>query len=623
MNSEILLLIANNPKTFVQKLKREYPDFLKTIENVPGKTISEKLYRHLVQDGKCSCGKDLLFVSFTVGYRNTCGDKICSNAVRLQHCKETNIERYGVEYPFQNPTINAKAQQSLDEKKTPEWEEARQKKRQDTCMKKYGIPHCNDETTLAKIRDTNNKRYGGNSPACSPVVMEKIRSTTMEHYGVPNPGMSDVIKEKIKKTHLSRYGVHFSQTQEWRDKVEKTSLDRYGEIHPSKSPLIKSKKVTISLQKYGETSPNKIAEYRSKMSVRMKELLQDKSIVAKRTQTKLVNGLARVQEEYSVKLLSDTYMGIFEEHRWLCSCGNEFTGKVYQGTLKCRSCSPGRSKAESEIADFLDELGVKYEMNNRTIISPYELDFVVGDIAIEFCGLYWHSESSGRDRKYHANKLKLCREKGIRLVTIFEDEWKSGEICRERLRHILGKGLRVCSARQTTIKEISTDQYKSFITKYHIQGYVASGVKLGAFHNNQLVAVMSFGKRRKALGGKSAPDEWELLRFATSGNIPGMASKLFRHFLKTHNPTSVVSYCDLRWGTGDVYRQMGFTYQHTSAPNYWYMKNYQVREYRFKYRKDILVKEGYDANKTEWEIMKERGYDRIWDCGCSVWKWEK
>ena len=39
------------------------------------------------------------------------------------------------------------------------------------------------------------------------------------------------------------------------------------------------------------------------------------------------------------------------------------------------------------------------------------------------------------------------------------------------------------------------------------------------------------------------------------------------------------------------------------------------RYHRFNYRKDILVKEGYNSSNTEWEIMQMKGFDRIWDCG--------
>ena len=45
------------------------------------------------------------------------------------------------------------------------------------------------------------------------------------------------------------------------------------------------------------------------------------------------------------------------------------------------------------------------------------------------------------------------------------------------------------------------------------------------------------------------------------------------------------------------------------------MKNYQNRLHRYAFRKNLLVKNGYDKNKTESTIMFENGYDKIWDCG--------
>ena len=47
-----------------------------------------------------------------------------------------------------------------------------------------------------------------------------------------------------------------------------------------------------------------------------------------------------------------------------------------------------------------------------------------------------------------------------------------------------------------------------------------------------------------------------------------------------------------------------------------------VRINRFDYRKDRLVKEGYDKDKTEHEIMLERGIYRIYDCGCNAYEME-
>jgi very-short-patch-repair endonuclease len=61
--------------------------------------------------------------------------------------------------------------------------------------------------------------------------------------------------------------------------------------------------------------------------------------------------------------------------------------------------------------------------NSRKIIQPYELDIYIPKkkIAIEFNGLYWHS-SERKEKDYHYQKYKKCKEKGIKLIQIFEDD---------------------------------------------------------------------------------------------------------------------------------------------------------------------------------------------------------
>jgi hypothetical protein len=114
--------------------------------------------------------------------------------------------------------------------------------------------------------------------------------------------------------------------------------------------------------------------------------------------------------------------------------------------------------------------------------------------------------------------------------------------------------------------------------------------------------------------------EWELLRFCNKINysVIGGASKLLKWFIKNNNPTNIVSYADIRWSDGNLYNVLGFDKINESKPNYFYVIN-KKREHRYKFRKDILVSEGFDENKSENEIMKERGINRIYDCGNLVY----
>lgn len=53
------------------------------------------------------------------------------------------------------------------------------------------------------------------------------------------------------------------------------------------------------------------------------------------------------------------------------------------------------------------------------------------------------------------------------------------------------------------------------------------------------------------------------------------------------------------------------------------MSNKVQRESRFKYRKSELIKQGFDKNKTEKQIMIDRNYFRIYDCGTLKFEWKK
>jgi len=81
-----------------------------------------------------------------------------------------------------------------------------------------------------------------------------------------------------------------------------------------------------------------------------------------------------------------------------------------------------------EISKFLDDHNITYEVGNRSILNGKELDFYFPDhnFAIEFNGIYWHSEvSGGKDKNYHYDKWKSCNDKNIYLMMIWEDDWKS------------------------------------------------------------------------------------------------------------------------------------------------------------------------------------------------------
>lgn len=62
--------------------------------------------------------------------------------------------------------------------------------------------------------------------------------------------------------------------------------------------------------------------------------------------------------------------------------------------------------------------------NDRKQIYPYEIDIFIPkfNIGIEFNGIWTHSIENNPNKEYHLMKSLLCREKGIRLIHIYEFE---------------------------------------------------------------------------------------------------------------------------------------------------------------------------------------------------------
>lgn len=294
----------------------------------------------------------------------------------------------------------------------------------------------------------------------------------------------------------------------------------------------------------------------------------------------------------------------------------------------CPYCVKTISNQELEIMDFIKSLGFEVRTSDRKILThSKELDLIIPskNLAIEFDGVYWHTEDKKPDKRFHLKKTIECNEKGLRLIHIFEDEWINHEdIVKSRLKAILGVETNKIFARKCEVREIDSKTCKGFLDNNHLQGKISSSVRYGLYYKDELVSVMTFCKPRKNLGREGGEGEYELLRFCNKLNtvVIGGANKLFQHFVKEKNPNSVISYADRRWNTGQVYENMGFEFTHFSEPNYFYVIGRQ-RYNRFNFRKDLLVKQGFDPNKSEHEIMLERGIYRIYDCGCLCYKWIK
>ncbi len=279
------------------------------------------------------------------------------------------------------------------------------------------------------------------------------------------------------------------------------------------------------------------------------------------------------------------------------------------------------------IQDYVKTLdGVNVIYNAADIIAPLTVDMYFPDfkVAIDFDKITERSDLSGHDRHYRVLKATKCKEQGIRLIFIYENEWVlKPDVVKSRISSLLKRNETIY-ARRCQIVDINSKQYSKFFNETHIQGSAGASTAYGLVYRGELVAVLSLGKSRF-----NKNIEYELIRYANklNTNVVGGGSRLFQHFIKQKDPESVISYTDLRWNSGNLYVQLGFTHTHDANPNYFYFhkSNPLFLQSRQTYQKHKLPAKlnPFDIKLTEWQNMILNEFDRVWDAGNGVFLWRK
>lgn len=307
-------------------------------------------------------------------------------------------------------------------------------------------------------------------------------------------------------------------------------------------------------------------------------------------------------------VMSCSKHGKFQRHRSTVNNGKLDT--------PCPLCKlSGVSSPENELVTFVRSL-LPCEQGNRSIIKPKELDCYIPakSLAIEFCGLYWHSEAK-INKEYHQNKTLLCKEKGVSLIHIFEDEWlNKKEICKSIIRNNLGFSSKKFYGRKLTYSECAFDIVKEFFNNNHIQGFVPAQKYCVLLDSTGVVrAAASFSLNRL-----KKDNTWELVRYcsALDTNVIGGLSKVVKNFMRGNGVNRLISYCCLRWFSGEGYSQAGFTGLGVTPISYFYT-NKQTRYSRYSTTKKKLktLLPNFDDRLTETKNMEAAGFLKIYDCG--------
>jgi rubrerythrin len=454
-----------------------------------------------------------------------------------------------------------------------------------------------------KIENTEKtfiKKYGGYPMATNPETKMRLANTMMSKYGVEHFPQSELFNIQLKKTKLEKHGNE--NYQSW-DKIKETLMSRYG--------------------------VNNIANHAETLERRTKS--HKISYFNKLIDTLKTNGIIPL-------FTIDDFIG----HHWTniykfkcLKCGYVFESSLFQtpSSIYCEKCDPDKKKTmENDIFDFLTSLvpPLLITRHDRAVLNGKELDFYFPEkkIALEFNGLYWHSEISGKkNRRYHLNKTNGCLFHGIQLIHILENEWRDHkEIVQSDLRRMLKiPNSNTIDVSDCIVKEINNRDKNEFLVNNHLYGEDKSSVKLGLYHNNRLVSVMTFIRSRF-----NKKVEWEILRYCDLLNIVirgNSAKVLFDYFVSKYKPSSVLGYSNKRFLDDNFHLTLGFKFDKIMPPDYHYISpDYKCIYNKMFFKGDTNLKEKlltFNPELSEWENMKLNGYDKFWDNGKLVWIWRK
>ena len=566
--------------------RKHFPDFYQyVIENTPEYLLfKERLYwiiNNIHTIPTCiTCGKKVRFVSFGEGYKKFCSGPCASKNEQVKiEVKERNLKKYGVDNPAKLQSSIAKSRQTyIDHYGDPNYRNL--EKSYQTRQEKYGNAKY---TNREKAQKTNLKKYGVKYGFASELVKDKIKKTNLKRYQCENPMSNEEIKNKSINTQNKKYNGCFNP-----EKSKQTKLERYGDPY--------------------YTNPEKI-----------------KRSFTKSMQNRNPNILGYTTDGDRIMKCPHIDCNKCSEKIFIIP-GALYYNRVVNNVETCTKLLPidnyksKNTSIEIFIKQLLDKYNIYYQTNVRNIIHPKEVDIYIPDknIAIECNGIYWHSDKN-KEKNYHYNKYIECKEKNIQLISIWEDQVINSP---EKIESIILSKLGIYNtriyARQCIIKEVTSKECNDFLNKYHLQGKTNSSIRLGLYYKGEIVSVMTFGKGRKCMNSKA---NYELYRYCCKSGIQviGGASKLFKYFLKEYKPESIESFSSNDISNGDLYKQLGFEYISNSI-GYWYIDKEMNRYHRYKFTKYSLINEGYDKNKTEFEIMDERGFFRIYDSGQIKWR---
>lgn len=520
-----------------------------------------------------------------------------------------------VKYGFYYYDLKKAFSEVLDVDVNEYWKQHKKYVQKHTCLELYGVD------SSAKVAD----------------IQAKQKATVKAKYGAENIMQTDTGKKRLQKTMMERYGVPCNLMA--RDDVYDFSKRCYDALMVDNVWVRVLKKLASDKKVAYDMLYKEYPLYRRDFILSMR--VSDHIETLCKAWKKVGRGVIDYPTNTFFKMpvvMASTFL-------------NEYAKKGLISLPSNFNCF--KSQYELMVANYLDSLGVKYEVNNRSVLGGKEIDFYIPEekVGVEINPSVSHNSNKyaknrgrlfgSKEELYHYDKYKAAAKAGIVLLQLFEYDLNPEQFDK-KTKYLLKQKL--CGydekvyARKTVVYEAKRDirtKCVAFLNEYHLQGSATATKYFAMEYCDELVGVASFKQHKGYV-------ELKRLCFKTGVQVLGGLSKFIKAYFKSDADCDIIkSFSDNNIGDGAGYLRAGaklvgetktslcFISPNNGLDMYswqiatpWSAKSGVLSKYTPQLSAQNEIDE-YIETKMPHRFDDGHGYDRVYRVGSKIWQFSR
>lgn len=309
---------------------------------------------------------------------------------------------------------------------------------------------------------------------------------------------------------------------------------------------------------------------------------------------------------------------------WKCKNGHSYQCVVKYRTIRNSGCPECYSTtkvsiAEKELQEWIKEIyPQKVITSDRATIFPRELDIYIPDknIAIEFNGLYWHSEAKSDNSQRHREKFLMCQKEGISLITIWEDDWnEKPHIIKEYIKSRLFDN---DDKKEFSSEIISSEECRKFFSSHCINQFKQGSFYIGVMDSQDNLVDCSIWNKED--DGSQIMIDYAIHGMDRRACLLSMLDKA-QSFIK-NSQVYVISHND--FSDNKLFSEVnGFKKIGSEEVNYM-LKFKSCRVPKEYFTEDRFINDEdlrYNSGMSLEELMELNNIYKVWDSGKTVYSY--